>query len=84
MNQRRAELNAMREKKSPNARQKYRVSRLYRYRHDLVALRECGASYGEIREWLKQYKKVTVATSTVLRFLASLQGKSSNPVARDE
>lgn len=80
---RQQELDAMREQKrqerAGKARKKYRVSRLYRYRHDLLALRKCGASYGEMREWLKKYKKVTVATTTIMRFLAPFLESSHEP-----
>jgi hypothetical protein len=80
---RRQELDSMREKKrqerSGKARKTYRVSRLYRHRHDLLSLRKCGASYGEMREWLKEHRKVTVATTTIIRFLAPFLESSHEP-----
>ena len=46
----------------------YRRSRLDRFRPELLALRDCGATAAEIRLWLRD-RRVKVAPSTVTRWL---------------
>jgi hypothetical protein len=70
---RQKDLLEMREERSTKQRRKIRrVSRLARYRADIVVLRKIGATYAEIALWLKKKKKITVATSTVLRYVTGL------------
>ena len=47
-------------------------SRLVPYRAELVQLRRAGASYDDIVFWLRTKKRVKVANTTVMRFLAKL------------
>lgn len=73
LDDRKKDLLEIREERSIKQRRKIRrVSRLARYRADIVALRTIGATYAEIASWLKKKKKLTVATSTVIRYVAGL------------
>jgi hypothetical protein len=74
----------MRGDRAITKRRIHRVSRLARYRADLVVLRQIGASYGEIKVWLKKKKRVTVSTSTVIRYLAGLPELRKKSVENDE
>lgn len=47
-------------------------SQLTRYRAELVSLRNTGASLGDIVHWLAQEKRMTVAKTTVMRYLQKL------------
>lgn len=53
-------------------RRQYRRSRLTRYRAELVALRDSGASYPQLAQWLRSEKRIHVAHTTVMRFLHQL------------
>ena len=67
-----AELAALRARRAAAQRKTYRVSRLARYRAELVALRRAGASYPELAEWLRRKRRCKVHHTTVMRFLKSL------------
>jgi hypothetical protein len=82
---RQKDLLEIREERSNKQRRKIlRVSRLARYRADLVVLRTLGATYGEIALWLKKKKKVTVATTTIIRYLAGLPEIRKNSAENDK
>jgi len=67
------ELEEIRKERAIKQRRKiYRESRLTPFRRDLLLLRAGGASYANIALWLKRHKKVTVAPTTVMRYLAGL------------
>ncbi|MGD2019683.1 MAG: hypothetical protein PVJ30_00990 [Thiohalocapsa sp.] len=66
-----AELAELRRRRSITRRRPYRTSRLERFRAELVALRRAGGSYAELADWLRQ-RRVKVARTTVLRYLAKL------------
>lgn len=69
----RRDLEEMRDERATKQRRKmYRESRLNRFSKDLILLRECGASYPEIALWLKRNKNITVAHTTVMRYLVGL------------
>lgn len=69
----RRDLEEMRDERATKQRRKmYRESRLNRFSKDLILLRECGASYPEMTLWLKRNKNITVAHTTVMRYLAGL------------
>ncbi|MFT3742411.1 MAG: hypothetical protein QM752_07120 [Gammaproteobacteria bacterium] len=51
---------------------KFRVSRLDRYRAELVALRRAGASYRELALWLRKHKRLKCSFSTIMRYLKRL------------
>lgn len=64
-----AELLHIRQFKRLAKRPKYAVSRLNRYRAELVALRQAGASYRELVLWLRQKKRLKTTHTTVRRYL---------------
>lgn len=51
-----AELTKLRERKRTTRQLAYYQSRLHRYRTEIVALRQAGASYREIALWLRHHK----------------------------
>jgi hypothetical protein len=50
-------------------KQRYRPSKLQRYRVALVALRQAGASYRELAYWLRREHYVRVDPTTIRRYL---------------
>ncbi len=66
-----AELAALRARRDEARRRPYRASKLARFRAELVALRQAGASYPELSLWLKA-RRVSASHTTVLRFLKTL------------
>ncbi len=66
------ELMEIRQIRRTARRKPYRVSRLNRYRAELVALRQAGASYPDLVTWLRIKKRKVVAHTTVMRFLKNL------------
>ncbi len=53
-------------------KRQYRPSQLIRFRAELVALRKSGASYPQLALWLQNKKRLRVAHTTIIRFLAQL------------
>lgn len=51
---------------------RYRKSRLQKYRAELVGLRQAGATYSELVLWLWHEKHFKVTHTTVIRYLAKL------------
>lgn len=47
-------------------------SRLTPHRAELAKLRTAGASFGDLVFWLRKEKRIKVADTTVMRFLAKL------------
>lgn len=47
-------------------------SRLEKFRAELVALRNAGASYPELTIWLRQEKRIKMAHTTIMRYLKQL------------
>ncbi len=66
------ELARIRHHKALSRRKSYRVSRLTRFRAELVELRRAGASYPELATWLRRQKRVKVSHTTVMRYLKKL------------
>lgn len=66
------ELTALKEQRKTMRQKVYRKSRLTRYRAELVALKNAGASLNDIALWLRQKKRIKVSHTTVMRFLAKL------------
>lgn len=58
-------------------RQPFRRSRLERYRAELLALAERGASHRDLALWLRQFKRVKVHPTTVGRALAKWTSKAT-------
>jgi len=73
-----AELADIRERRRALRKRRYRPSLLGRYRAELVALRQAGASYRELAEWLRREKRRRVHPSTIHRFLARQEAGESN------
>ena len=63
------QLNAIREQRQLVRRRRYSRSRLDRYRAEIEALAEQGASWQEIALWLRTYKRTKVDRTTVGRRL---------------
>ncbi len=66
------DLQTLRRRKRDLRRQRYRLSKLSRYRADLVALRQAGASYRELAEWLRLTHRRRVDPTTIRRYLLQL------------
>lgn len=65
-------LDAMRAYQTAARRQRYRPSKLMRYRAELVTLRLAGASYRELAYWLRRDHHLRVAPTTIRRYLIQL------------
>jgi len=66
-----AELASLTEQQVKRRRKTYRPSKLTRFRAELVALRQAGASLTHLTLWLAK-RRIRVARSTILRYLHSL------------
>ncbi len=66
-----AELSALKAQTKAIRKRNYstRKSRLDKYTHQLLALRQGGATTAELQRWLRHNKRIKVAHSTVLRWL---------------
>ena len=60
-------------------RQPYRRSRLERYRAELLALAERGASHRDLAFWLRQFKRLNVHPTTVGRALSKWTPREQSP-----
>lgn len=67
-----AELEAIRRRREIARRRPYRRSQLERYRAELVALRHAGGSYPDLASWLRTTHRLSVAHTTVMRYLQGL------------
>ena len=67
-----AELQRIRTLREEARRKLYRKSRLDKYRAELVAMRQAGASAADLAEWLRVAHRVKMNRSSVDRFLKSL------------
>ncbi len=65
-------LDDMRARRAVVRRQRYRSSKLTRYRAELVTMRLAGASYREIAHWLRRDHRLRVAPTTIRRYLIKL------------
>ncbi len=63
------QLHEIREQRQLARKRRYSRSRLDRYRAEIEALAEQGASWQEIALWLRQYKRTKVDRTTVGRRL---------------
>jgi hypothetical protein len=59
----------LRERRAIARKQRYRPSKLQRYRIALVALRQAGASYRELAYWLRRKHHVRADPTTIRRYL---------------
>lgn len=53
-------------------KQRYRPSKLARFRAELVALRRAGASYRDLAFWLRTEKRLRIDATTIRRYLIQL------------
>lgn len=67
-----AELEAVRARRAMQRRKQYRQSKLDRYRAELVALRQTGASSQDLATWLRMKHRLKIHRSSIDRFLAQL------------
>lgn len=77
-----AELEAVKAKRAMQRRTTYRKSKLERYRAELVAMREAGASSQDLAVWLRMKHRLKIHRSSIDRFLAQVPelAKASEPV----
>lgn len=67
-----AELEAVRARRAMQRRKQYRQSKLDRYRAELVALRQTGASSQDLATWLRMKHRLKIHRSSIDRYLAQL------------
>jgi hypothetical protein len=77
-----SQLETVQARRAEARRQRWRGSRLDRYRAELTALRKLGASWRDLALWLRQYKRIRVNPATVGRRLAfwARTAPASDPV----
>jgi len=69
-----AEVDRIRARRAEARRKLYRKSRLDKYRVELVAMKQAGASCADLVEWLRLSHRCKINRSTVARYLKNLQG----------
>ena len=67
-----AEVRQIRARRAEARRRLYRKSRLDRYRAELVAMKQVGASCADLVEWLRIKHRCRINRSTVDRYLRKL------------
>lgn len=70
----RAELDRIRSSRAEARRKIFRKSRLDKYRFELIAMRQAGASFADLAEWLRINRRCRICRSTIARYLQKLQG----------
>lgn len=66
------ELTLIRNKRSLELRQKFQQSRLMKFRTELIALRNAGASFRELTLWLHERKRIKLSHTAVMRYIVQL------------
>jgi hypothetical protein len=66
------ELAAVKERRALQKRRQYRKSKLEKYRAELVALDQAGASAQDLATWLKMKHRLKIHRASVARYLATL------------
>jgi len=69
------EVDRIRARRAEARRKLYRKSRLDKYRAELVAMKQAGASCADLAEWLKVNHRCKINRSTVARYLKNLHGE---------
>lgn len=69
-----AELSRIRSRRAEARRKIFRRSRLDKYRFELLAMREAGASFADLQEWLRVERRCKISRSTVARYIKKFQG----------
>jgi len=67
-----AEVERIRARRAEARRKIYRKSRLDRFRAELVAMRQAGASCADLSEWLRVKHRIKVNRSTIDRYCKKL------------
>jgi len=67
-----AEVESIRARRAEARRKLYRKSRLDKYRAELVAMKQAGASCADLAEWLRVNHRCKVNRSSVDRYLRKL------------
>lgn len=70
-----AELDRIRSRRAEARRKLFRRSRLDKYRAELVAMKQAGASCADLAEWLRVSHRCRINRSTVARYLQKLHGE---------
>lgn len=76
-----AELEKIRKRKIISRKKCYQFSRLKKLRTEIILLRETGASFREIRLWLRHTKRIKIAHTTIMRFLEKISKERENNYA---
>ena len=66
------ELEALRKRKSLSRKRRFRKNRLERYRAELISLRQSGASYRELSDWIRMNKRWKVDHTVIRRWMIKL------------
>ena len=67
-----AEVKRIRDRRAEARRKIYRKSRLDKYRAELVAMQQAGASCADLAEWLRVDHRCKVHRSSIARYLQKL------------
>ena len=71
-------LQAIRIHRSDARKERYKRSKLRRYRNELVALHRMGANYQELAFWLRREHRLRADPSTIRRYLVQLPELAGN------
>ena len=71
-------LKDIRSHRSDARKERYRRSKLRRYRNELVALHRMGANYQELSFWLRREHRLRADPSTIRRYLVQLPELAAN------
>ena len=78
-----SELQQIRMRREESRRKRFAKSKCDRYRAELVAMRQAGASAADLVEWLRLRHRIKINRSNVDRFLKSLpELKGFTPVRK--
>lgn len=69
-------LAALKDRRALARKRRYRPSKLARFRAELVALRQAGASYRDLAFWLRTEKRVRTDPTTIRRYWIQLPERS--------
>ena len=66
------ELAAIRKRKALSRKRRFKKNRLERYRAELISLRQSGASYRELSDWIRTNKRWRVDHTVIRRWMIKL------------
>lgn len=69
-----SEVNCIRSRRAEARRKLFRKSRLDKYRYELLAMKQAGASCADLAEWLRGKHRCKINRSTIDRYLKKLHG----------